>query len=61
MERKMDKKVYKTIKRYNREEMERFFTSIFRQGYNDGAKTIDNGSQIDFEMDLVEKMKQKKV
>lgn len=47
----LNRKMYKSIKKYDRQEMERFCKSIYSQGFNDG---VEDGNNADFKIKLVE-------
>jgi len=47
----INRKIYKEIKRYDRQEMENFLVNIYHQGYQDGVK---DGEKADFKIKLVE-------
>ncbi len=47
----INRKMYKEIKKYDRQEMERFLANIYKQGFEDGAEAGDNA---DFKIKLVQ-------
>lgn len=47
----INRKQYKAIKKYDRNEMETFLANIYRQGFSDGAEA---GENADFKIKLVE-------
>ncbi len=47
----INRKTYKAVKRYDRQEMERFLKDIYTQGFRDGAEA---GSNADFKIKLVQ-------
>jgi len=47
----INRKIYKEIKRYDRQEMENFLVNIYHQGYQDRVK---DGEKADFKIKLVE-------
>lgn len=47
----LNRKTYKAVKKMDRQEMERFVTSIYSQGFKDGA---DAGQQVDTQIELVQ-------
>ena len=47
----INRKMYKDIKKYDRQEMERFLSTLYKEGFQDGAKSGDNA---DFKIKLVQ-------
>lgn len=47
----INRKMYKEIKKYDRQEMERFLANIYKQGFDDGAEA---GNNADFKIKLVQ-------
>ncbi len=47
----INRKMYKDIKKYDRQEMERFLATLYKEGFQDGAKSGDNA---DFKIKLVQ-------
>ena len=45
-----DRKTYKEIKKYNREEMNNFLSNLYREGFREGT---ESGEQADFKIKLV--------
>lgn len=46
-----NRKMYKDIKKYDRDKMEKFWESVYSQGFNDGVAAGDNA---DFRIKLSE-------
>ena len=53
----LTRKLYKKIKKMDRQEMEAFLAKIYHQGFQDGAEAGDNA---DFKIKLVEVLKNTK-
>lgn len=53
----INRKIYKKVKRVDRQEMETFLARIYHQGFQDGAEAGDNA---DFKIKLVEVLKNTK-
>ena len=47
----INRKMYKDIKKYDRQQMENFLKNIYSEGFRDGAET---GDKIDFRIRLSE-------
>lgn len=47
----MNRKIYKAIKKYDRQQMENFLKTIYSEGFNDGA---ESGQRVDFKIELVQ-------
>ena len=51
----LDRKTYKTIKKYNRAEMEVFTRNLYEQGFKEGFQEgIKSNNAIDFKIELVQ-------
>lgn len=52
MERSLiNRKMYKDIKKYDRQEMERFLATLYSEGFQEGVKS---GNNADFKIKLVQ-------
>lgn len=52
-----NRKMYKDIKKYDRQQMEDFVKSIYVSGFNDGAEA---GNKADFKIQLLQVLEQTK-
>lgn len=51
----LNRKLYKDIKKYDRQEMETFLLNIYAEGFKDGCeKGANSVQQVDFKMELVQ-------
>lgn len=51
----LNRKVYKDIKRFDRQEMEEFLKTFYSKGYQDGFQDgSESGQQVDFKIELVQ-------
>lgn len=51
----LNRKIYKAIKKYDRQEMEDFFRTIYEEGFKDGFQEGANtGQQADVKIELVQ-------
>lgn len=53
----INRKIYKKVKKMDRQEMEAFLADIYHQGFQDGVEAGDNA---DFKIKLVEVLKKTK-
>lgn len=53
----INRKIYKKVKKMDRQEMEAFLADIYHRGYQDGAESANNA---DFKIKLVEVLKKTK-
>lgn len=57
MKKLLNRKVYKTVKKMDRQEMESFLSGIYSQGFKDGAESAEGA---DFKIKLVQVLKRTK-
>lgn len=57
MKKLLNRKIYKKVKKMDRQDMEIFLSSIYREGFKDGAEASNNA---DFKIKLVQVLKDTK-
>ncbi|MSU01897.1 hypothetical protein [Tissierella pigra] len=51
----LNRKIYKSIKKYDRQEMEDFLRTIYEEGFKDGFQEgTKTGQQVDVQIELVQ-------
>lgn len=57
----LNRKVYKDIKKFDREQMDNFFRNVYEEGFHEGFKNgVDAAEVVEFEIKLVEILKSTK-